>query len=86
MDNFTQDIKDLEVTTVERARQAIENKENATFFIGRKTCPYCRKFATTLASVVAETQAYISRHSLTYKNEAGIKISNFKVYYKLTKQ
>ena len=59
MDNFTQDIKDLEVTTVERARQAIENKENATFFIGRKTCPYCRKFATTLASVVAETQAYI---------------------------
>lgn len=40
MDKFTQDIKDLEVTTVERARQAIANKENATFFIGRKTCPY----------------------------------------------
>ena len=59
MDKFTQDIKDLEVTTVERARQAIANKENTTFFIGRKTCPYCRKFATTLASVVAETQAYI---------------------------
>ena len=59
MDKFTQDINDLEVTTVERARQAIANKENATFFIGRKTCPYCRKFATTLASVVAETQAYI---------------------------
>ena len=58
MDNFTQDIKDLEVTTAERARQAIANKENATFFIGRKTCPYC-KFATTLASVVAETQAHI---------------------------
>ena len=59
MDNFTQHVKDLDGTTVERVRQAIENKENATFFIGRKTCPYCRKFATTLASVVAETQAHI---------------------------
>ena len=32
MDNFTQDIKDLEVTTVERARQAIANKEKRNFF------------------------------------------------------
>ena len=37
----------------------LQIKKNATFFIGRKTCPYCRKFATTLASVVAETQAHI---------------------------
>lgn len=36
MDKFTQDIKDLEVTTVERARQAIANKENATFSLGVK--------------------------------------------------
>ena len=59
MKKFAQDIKVLEMTTVNRARKAIANKETATFFIGRKTCPYCRKFATTLASVVAETQAHI---------------------------
>ena len=59
MKKFAQDIKVLEMTTVNSARKAIANNETATFFIGRKTCPYCRKFATTLASVVAETQAQI---------------------------
>ena len=45
MEQFAQNIKDLELTTVDRARQAIADKETATFFVGRKTCPYCRKFA-----------------------------------------
>ena len=59
MEQFAQNIKDLEITTVDRARQTIANKETATFFVGRKTCPYCRKFAGTLAGVVAETKAHI---------------------------
>ena len=59
MNQFLEDIKDLEVTTVTRAQEALDNKETATFFIGRKTCPYCRKFAGTLAGVVAETKAHI---------------------------
>ena len=59
MEQFLEDIKDLEVTTVARAQEALDNKETATFFVGRKTCPYCRKFAVTLAGVVAETKAHI---------------------------
>ena len=59
MQQFAQNIKDLELTTVDRARQAIVDKETATFFVGRKTCPYCRKFAATLASVVTATKAHI---------------------------
>ena len=59
MEEFTQNIKDLEVTTVARARKAIEDKETATFFVGRATCPYCRKFAGTLSGVVNETKAHI---------------------------
>ena len=51
MEQFAQNIKDLEVTTVDRARQAIADKETATFFVGRKTCPYCRKFADTKAHI-----------------------------------
>ena len=59
MEQFLDNIKDLEVTTVARAQEAFDKKETATFFIGRKTCPYCRKFAGTLAGVVAETKAHI---------------------------
>jgi len=44
MEQFLENIKDLEVTTVARAQEALDKKETATFFIGRKTCPYCRKF------------------------------------------
>ena len=51
MEQFLDNIKDLEVTTVARAQEALDNQETATFFIGRKTCPYCRKFAGTLAGV-----------------------------------
>ena len=59
MEQFLDNIKDLEVTTVARAQEALDKKETATFFIGRKTCPYCRKFAGTLSGVVAETKAHI---------------------------
>ncbi|HHK6264452.1 TPA: thioredoxin, partial [Streptococcus pneumoniae] len=59
MEQFLDNIKDLEVTTVVRAQEALDKKETATFFIGRKTCPYCRKFAGALSGVVAETKAHI---------------------------
>ena len=59
MEQFLDNIKDLEVTTVARAQEALNKKETATFFIGRKTCPYCRKFAGTLSGVVADTKAHI---------------------------
>ena len=59
MEQFLENIKNLEVTTVARAQEALDKKETATFFIGRKTCPYCRKFAAKLANVVAETKAHI---------------------------
>ena len=59
MEQFLENIKRPEVTTVARAQEALDKKETATFFVGRKTCPYCRKFAGTLAGVVAETKAHI---------------------------
>ena len=59
MEQFLENIKDLELPTLERAQEAIDKKETATFFIGRKTCPYCRKFAAKLATVVAETKAHV---------------------------
>ena len=75
MEQFLENIKELEVTTVARAQEALDKKETATFFIGRKTCPYCRKFAGTLSGVVAETKSHIyfinseeQANSMSYKN------------------
>lgn len=59
MNAFEQDIQVLTHTTIDRAVQAITNKEDATFFIGRGTCPFCRKFATTLHAVINETGATV---------------------------
>ena len=59
MNHFLENIKVLEVTTVAQAQETIDKHETATFFVGRETCPFCRKFAKTLAGVVTETQAHI---------------------------
>lgn len=59
MEQFNKDIQGLTHTTVARAIQAIDNQEDATFFVGRGTCPYCRRFATKLANVVAKTNATV---------------------------
>ena len=59
MEQFLDNIKDLEVTTVARAQEALDNKETATFFIGRKTCPYCEE-----ASQLNELQAFRSRYGI----------------------
>ena len=59
MEQFAQDIQDLEVTTVAHLQDLIDQGQTATAFIGRSTCPYCRKFAGKLATVVADTKAHI---------------------------
>ncbi|MBS4761132.1 thioredoxin [Carnobacteriaceae bacterium zg-ZUI252] len=59
MENFTKHVSVLHETTVEHAKETIANKQSATYFIGRGTCPYCRKFAGKLFDVVNETKATI---------------------------
>ena len=44
MEQFAQNIKDLEVTTVDRARQAIADKETATFFRSEYSIPTVHGF------------------------------------------
>ena len=58
MEQFLEDIKDLEVTTVARAQKR-SIKRNSDLLYRTQDCPYCRKFAAKLATVVAETKAHI---------------------------
>lgn len=59
MQQFQEDIKDLLPIQAEQAQALIDQGQTATFFVGRATCPYCRRFATKLAKVVAETKAKV---------------------------
>ena len=59
MEQFLEDIKDLEVTTVARAQEAIDQKKQRPSLSDARLAPYCRKFAAKLATVVAETKAHI---------------------------
>ncbi|MGT2757090.1 thioredoxin [Streptococcus ovuberis] len=59
MTTFQTDIKDLIEVTIDHAEKTIVSQGTATYFIGRETCPYCRRFASKLANVVSETGATV---------------------------
>lgn len=48
--NFFEDIKNFTVVNPQEARELLEAKEGAILFLGRDTCPYCRRFAPKLAA------------------------------------
>ncbi len=76
MEQFCSDISDLEVTTVARCKKRSIKKKHRPFFIGRKTCPYCRKFAAKLATVVEETKAHIYFINSEEPSQLGISVTS----------
>ncbi|MEW4353914.1 thioredoxin domain-containing protein [Streptococcus pneumoniae] len=54
--HFNPTIENLEQKNVADIRKKLANGETATFFLGRNTCPYCHRFAHTLAEVIEETK------------------------------
>lgn len=55
MELFNEHVSVLTPTTVNFAKEVITNNEEAIFFVGRSSCPYCRLFASKLYEVVNET-------------------------------
>lgn len=47
-------VKDFKTVSPEEAEQLLEAKDDAILFLGRETCPYCRRFAPKLAKVAKE--------------------------------
>ena len=46
--------------TPEQAKQLLEAKEGALLFIGRESCPYCRRFSTKLYDLVKSHQLEVN--------------------------
>lgn len=52
--SFLDLVKDFKEVTPEEADTLLSTKEGTVVFIGRPTCPYCRKFAPKLHQVSKE--------------------------------
>lgn len=51
--HFFDDIKNFKAVSPTEASELLSAKEGAILFLGRDTCPYCRRFAPKLATVAA---------------------------------
>ncbi|HGA1426292.1 TPA: thiol reductase thioredoxin [Streptococcus suis] len=51
--HFFEDIKDFKAVSPKEASELLAAKDGAILFLGRDTCPYCRRFAPKLAAVAA---------------------------------
>lgn len=64
---FLQQVAAFEEVTPSQAEALIEAKAGNILFIGRETCPFCRRFANKLSKVAKEQQLKVyflhSRHS-----------------------
>lgn len=54
MNTFLEEAKNYRKVTPAQATELIESKSGKALFIGRETCPFCRKFSTKLANVVKQ--------------------------------
>ena len=55
MSSFEEAVKDFEAVSAQAARERIDSKEKFILFIGRPTCPFCRRFAPKLAQAAQES-------------------------------
>lgn len=73
MSTFAEDIKDFEPVTAKEAQKRIDSGERFVLFIGRSTCPFCRRFAPKLSAVAkADHQAVAFLNSEDQNDLKGI--------------
>lgn len=52
--SYKEDISLFKKILSEEADKLLSNKDSAVIYIGRETCPYCRKFVKKLSDVASE--------------------------------
>jgi len=54
IDQYLGEVKPFNETTPEEAEELLEAKEGNIVYIGRETCPYCRRFVEKLSPLAQE--------------------------------
>lgn len=60
MSTFSEAIQAFLPVTTSEVQTKIDNDDTVLLFVGRATCPYCRKFAPKLSQVAQENQLEIA--------------------------
>ena len=70
-DTYNDDVKSFTNIKSDEAGQLLETQDKTIVYIGRETCPYCRKFVKKLSAVasnVNEIIYYVNSDDITDKN------------------
>lgn len=71
---YHEDIKQFKKVSSTEAHQLLSNENLAVVYIGRETCPYCRKFAKKLNSLVSEINTTIYYVDSSDASDTGINL------------
>ncbi|MGG7059150.1 thiol reductase thioredoxin [Clostridium nigeriense] len=59
IDKYEEDVKLFEKISSTQAEKLLSNKDSVAIYIGRATCPFCRKFATKLSGLTNKVNTTI---------------------------
>ncbi|WP_051452838.1 thioredoxin domain-containing protein [Atopobacter phocae] len=59
MEQFDEYAASFQTITAETAQKKLDQEEYVALFVGRRTCPYCRRFVSKLETAAKETNTSI---------------------------
>lgn len=78
---YEEDIKSFEKVLSKEADKLLANEELAAIYIGRGTCPFCRKFAKKLSGLIDEINTTI--YYVDSNNFSDNELSSFREKYNI---
>lgn len=79
--NYKEDVSLFTKILSEEADKLLSNENLAVIYIGRETCPYCRKFAKKLSGLVSEINSTI--YYVDSNNLSDSELSSFREKYNI---
>ncbi|MGO2695354.1 MAG: thioredoxin [Bavariicoccus seileri] len=68
-EQFDKDTQQFDEITVGKAQEMIDTLDRVIIFVGRKTCPFCRLFASKLSPIAKESEEPIYYLNSEAKND-----------------
>ena len=78
-DTYHEDIKNFNKVVSAQAKQLLSTEDLAVVYIGRETCPFCRKFAKKLSGLASEMNTII--HYVDSSNTLDTDLESFRAQY-----